>query len=209
MPFSAFKREKKRPLGLGIAFTLWLLLISAGMAALSIYAATPGREGRPPHQWPISSALRRASEASTLVMFVHPKCPCSRSSLSELAILLAHSSAKLHAQIIFLKPSGKSESWTRSDLWRAAEELPGALVVDDVSGQEADLFRVAVSGEIVVYDTKGNLTFYGGITSARGHVGDNAGCDALEAYARTGVSKLDHTPVFGCPLFNRTACQIP
>jgi hypothetical protein len=209
MSFIASKKAKKRSRGLAVAFILWLLLISAGMAALSIYSTTPGREGRPPHRWPSSSSLQRASEASTLVMFVHPKCPCSRSSLSELAILLAHSSGRLHAQIIFLKPSGKNDSWTHSDLWRAAEELPGTLVIDDISGQEADLFRAAVSGEIVVYDAEGNLSFYGGITSARGHVGDNAGCEALEAYARGGVTKLDHTAVFGCPLFNQAVFRIP
>ena len=194
--------RKKRPGALAIIFILWLSLTFAGMVGLSLYSTAPGKEGNPPNRWPASSSLRPAPGASTLVMFVHPKCPCSRASISELAVLLAHSAGHLHAQVIFLKPPGKEDSWTHTDLWRAASKLPGTVVISDLGGREAALFRAAVSGETVVYDAAGNLRFHGGITGARGHAGDNAGCSAVESYANTGAAPLAQTPVFGCPLFN-------
>ena len=129
-------------------------------------------------------------------MFVHPKCPCSRASISELAVLLAHAAGKLHAHVIFLEPQGKEDSWTHTDLWRAASELPGTVVISDLGGREADLFRAAISGETVVHDAAGDLRFHGGITGARGHAGDNAGCSAVESYASTGAAPLAQTPVF-------------
>ena len=92
------------------------------------------------------------------LMFVHPKCPCSRASVSELAVLLAHSAGNLRSQIIFLKPPGKDDSWTHTDLWRDASKLPATVVISDVRGRETSLFRVAVSGETVIYDAAGNLS---------------------------------------------------
>jgi hypothetical protein len=142
-------------------------------------------------------------------MFVHPKCPCSRASISELAVLLAHSAGNLHAQVIFLKPQGKEDAWTHTDLWYAASELPATVVISDLGGREADIFHAAVSGETAVYDAAGNLRFHGGITGARGHVGDNAGCSAVQSYANAGATPLARTPVFGCPLFSKSVAQTP
>jgi hypothetical protein len=117
------KQKEKRTHALAIAFILWLSLACAGIASLWLYSAAPGKDGSPPDRWPLSSSLRRAPEASTLVMFVHPKCPCSRASISELAVLLAHSAGNLHAQVIFLKPQGKEDAWTHTDLWYAASAV--------------------------------------------------------------------------------------
>jgi hypothetical protein len=103
------------------------------------------------------------------------------------------------------KPPGKADSWIHTDLWHAASDLPGTVVISDLGGREADLFRAAISGETVVYDAAGDLRFHGGITGARGHAGDNAGCSAVESYANMGAAPLAQTPVFGCPLFNPTS----
>jgi hypothetical protein len=196
-------------LALPIAFALWLLLACTGMTALWIYSVAPGKSGTPPDRWPESSSLQRAPGASTLVMFVHPNCPCSRASISELAVLLAHSAGQLHAQVIFLKPPGEEDSWTHTDLWRAASQLPGTAVISDAEGREAELFRVTISGETLLYDASGNLRFHGGITGARGHSGENAGCSAVQSYANTGTIPLARTPVFGCPLFDDSTSRIP
>ncbi len=37
----------------------------------------------------------------------------------------------------------------------------------------------STSGQVLLYDPSGRLAFSGGITAARGHVGDNAGSDAI------------------------------
>ena len=201
--------EKAGSLALPIVFILWLSLACAGMAALWLYSITAGKEGAPPDRWPASSRLQRTPGASTLVMFVHQRCPCSQASISELAVLLAHSGGHLHAQVVFLKPSGEKSSWIRSDLWRAASELPGTAISNDLDGRETELFHAAVSGEALVYDASGDLRFHGGVTGARGHIGDNPGCSAVESYANTGIIPLAKAPVFGCPLFSESASRMP
>lgn len=172
------------------------------MAALWLYSSTPGRQGAPPSQWPIASTLNRVSGRLTLVMFLHPKCPCSQASLSELNAILAHSSGRLHADVVFLRPPGEPESWTRTVLWRTAAALPETSLINDPAGREARLFQAFVSGETLVYDSSGKLRFQGGITDGRGHAGDNPGFYSIEAYINTGTISLARTPVFGCPLFN-------
>ena len=99
--------------------------------------------------------------------------------------------------------AGKADSWIHT--WHAASDLPGTAVISDLGGREVDLFRAAISGETVVYDAAGDLRFHGGITGARGHAGDNAGCSAVESYANTGAAPLAQTSVFGCPIFNPTS----
>jgi hypothetical protein len=87
--------------------------------------------------------------------------------------------------------------------------LPETAVVSDLDGRETELFHAAVSGETLVYDASGNLKFHGGITGARGHAGDNAGCSAVEYYANTGTIPLAKTSVFGCPLFSEATSRVP
>jgi hypothetical protein len=146
-------------------------------------------------------------------MAVHPHCPCSRASIGELAILMAHSGGRIAGFVIFVEPPGFGESWTKSDLWSSAGLIPGVIRIID-RGSEANLFRAATSGQTMVYDGRGRLVFRGGITAARGHFGDNAGVDAivalLNAPAFPGLGRrsmaqriayADNTAVYGCPLF--------
>ncbi len=53
----------------------------------------------------------------------------------------------------------------------------------------------------MIYDAAGQLAFEGGITSFRGHSGDNDGRDAIVALLRGQRPQRRATPVFGCALF--------
>jgi hypothetical protein len=203
------QQKRAGPKALPAVFILWLSLVCAGMVALWLYSTTPGKDGEPPARWPTSSSLQRRAEASTLLMFVHPKCPCSRASIAGLAALLAHSGGRLCAKVIFLQPPGETDSWVHTGLWHAASELPGTEIISDPDSRETKLFHAAVSGETLVYDVSGHLRFHGGITVARGHIGDNAGCSAIECYANTGTLPLSRTPAFGCPLFSESTSRVP
>ena len=180
-----------------------MALTFLGLAALMVYSSTPGRQGTPPSQWPSSSSLQLASDRSTLVMFLHPKCPCSQASLGELSAILAHSAGRLRVDVVFLQPAGQPESWTRTALWRSAATLPETSSTNDPAGREAHLFHALVSGETLLYDRSGNLRFRGGITNSRGHAGDNPGSSSIQAYLNTGTVPVAGTPVFGCPLFDK------
>jgi hypothetical protein len=60
----------------------------------------------------------------------------------------------------------------------------------------------------MLYGSEGNLLFSGGITAARGHEGDNAGRSAIISCLTKSEAERNQTPVFGCSLFARDACEI-
>ena len=78
---------------------------------------------------------------------------------------------------------------------------PSVTVVRDDDGREAQRFGAATSGQTFLYDSRGALEFSGGITSARGHAGDNAGRTALISLVDRLETSQRRTQVFGCPLF--------
>jgi hypothetical protein len=201
---------KKSTLILVISTSLaWLVLACAGLGWLLHYENTPGEAAPAPGQWPSQSQLLPSAEHATLVMLVHPHCPCSRASVGELSSIMAHSQGRLTAYVLFLKPEGFSDDWEKTDLWRSAEKIPGVTALVDVNGREAINFQSLTSGQTLLYDRSGRLVFQGGITASRGHSGDNAGRSAIISIVNTGSSDQKTTPVFGCPLLDpQSACRI-
>ena len=187
------------------AVALWLVAVGLGMAALLNYSNTPSHDGLAPAHWPAQSTIPRVAAQATLVMFAHPRCACTRASVGELAVLMAHCQQLVSAHVVFFRPRGSAGDWAHSDLWRAAEVIPGVTVQADEDGQEARLFHADTSGHTVLYDAQGHLVFNGGITIARGHSGDNAGRDAIMAFLQTKATDHAQTPVFGCPILDSTS----
>jgi hypothetical protein len=188
---------------------VWASLVATGLWFLLGYENAPGEAGKPPNEWPSISRIQLGRSEPTLVMLAHPRCPCTRASIGELAKIMAHSQGRLRAHVLFIKPDGFPDEWERASLWQSASEIPGVNVVSDPDGIEARLFQAVTSGQTVLYNTEGRLVFSGGITSARGHHGDNAGESAIIAIVTAAVPARTETSVFGCPLFNPTSeCQV-
>lgn len=186
--------------------SLWLVAVVGGSAALVIYSYTPGAgEASAPASWPAASTIVRDADRPTLVMFAHPKCPCTRASIGELATLMTHQQGRLDARVIFFQPDEASADWSQTDLWRSAAAIPGVTVTVDRDGREARRFHGTTSGHTVLYDPAGHLLFSGGITEARGHAGDNAGRDAIAHILSRGPIPGAHTPTYGCPIRKKTA----
>jgi hypothetical protein len=181
---------------------LWSVLAGSGMIVLWRYSLTPGLPASPPLAWPAETTLEPPGGHPTLLVFAHPHCPCSRATIGELARLMTQAQGRVTAQVLFLRPSGVGEDWARSDLWRDAERIPGVAVRSDDGGVEAERFGAATSGQAMLFDGDGRLRFSGGITSARGHSGDNDGRTALTEILLDDAPDQPGTPVFGCPLFD-------
>ncbi|HEX8846493.1 MAG TPA: hypothetical protein VF791_17730 [Pyrinomonadaceae bacterium] len=193
-----------------LSVTLWLLIVVGGLSALWGYEGTPGVAAKPPSTWPADSQLQRAADGDTLIMLVHPHCPCSRASIGELAAIMAHCQGRLKAYVLFLKPTGFSDDWEKTDLWRSAASIPGVQTFVDNGGAEARRFHAATSGQTILYGADGRLLFSGGITAARGHSGDNAGRNAIVSLVNAGSAESADTAVFGCPLFDpNSECRKP
>lgn len=188
-----------------LSVIVWLAAVIIGMSLVLNYQNTPGLSDRPPSEWPASSNVTRTAGMPTLVMMVHPHCPCSRASIGELAILMSEVHGLVDVNVVFVKPKDLPAGWEVTDLWRSAAMIPGVKVTEDHSGIEARLFSSQTSGQVMLYDPHTRLVFSGGITAARGHSGDNNGRSAIASLLTDGKSELSNTPVFGCPLFARAS----
>ncbi len=183
-----------------IASSVWLVMVLIGMSLLLSYSQTAGIAGNPPTQWPSASQIPQTGGLPSLVMFLHPHCPCSSASIGELEKLMARCQGQLSAHVLFVKPAGMTEEWAHTSLWHTAAAIPGVSVRYDHDGVEALRFEALTSGLSLLYAPDGALLFHGGITLARGHAGDNVGRSAVEDLLKHELSPPAQTPVFGCVL---------
>jgi hypothetical protein len=195
----AFLRRPGWPV---VCAALWLASVVAGFAGLAAYDNRPGTAATPPGQWPAETALARDPDGPTLVMLTHPRCTCSRASVAELAEIVARARHRPRVYVVFIRPGAFGDGWEKTDLWQNAARIPGAVVVRDDDGVEANRFGAATSGQTMLYDAHGLLLFSGGITGSRGHAGDNPGRAAVLSLLNRAVGRGPATPVFGCPLFS-------
>jgi hypothetical protein len=185
---------------------VWLVAVLGLFSALLFHSVSPGSKGIVPVRWPAGSALSFDASRLNLILFAHPRCPCTQATLGELEILMADCEGKFSAQVWFIRPPGTSDDWTDTALWHRASSIPGVKVGCDENWGEARRFGAQTSGLTLLYDRDGKLLFHGGITGARGHSGDNAGRSAVAALSERRVATEVQTPVFGCPLF-APSCQ--
>ena len=195
--------QDKTILAVGIA---WLAVVIGGLGWMSNYANSPGGSAVVPENFPASTHVQREPGWFTLVMSVHPRCPCSRASIGELDKIMTRSQGRVRTQVLCFKPEGEADDWAKTDLWRSAAAIPGVRVLADEGGREAARFGAETSGQAALFDTDGRLLFYGGITSVRGHAGDNAGSDAVIAAVNGATARLG-TRVFGCPIQGGSGMQ--
>ncbi len=187
---------------LTILGSLWILAIIVGTFVLMKYEYTPGIANIPGSQWPSDCQIPLSKDRPTLVMFAHPRCPCTRASIAELALLIAHCKIPPKAYVFFISPRSMPFEWEKTDLWRSAQNIAGVTVVSDINGIEARRFNSLTSGQTMIYNEKGKLVFSGGITGGRGQEGDNHGFNLAILALQAHSLKNQTTLVFGCPLIS-------
>jgi len=191
--------------GLTATIGVWLLAVVAGLAGLAHYAATPGRTPDLRPAWPTGIDLERSSTGSTLVLFLHPRCPCSVATLAQLSRLVPRIRGPLRMIAAVGLPEKAADDWVAGALWEQAGAIRDLRRVRDRGGRLATRFGATTSGHCLLYDRAGRLQFSGGITPARAHEGDNYGQEALLAALNgTGPGRLA-TEVYGCPLVRTDA----
>lgn len=196
-----------RPIYWIAGIALWLGLTTWGLAMLNRYSFQPGTSGKPAaRDWPAHAAIPLPPDAFTLVVALHPECPCSLATAEEVDTILARTSERLQVIALFVGARSDHTSIESSRLWRRMQRIPGVVLRHDHDGEEARAFDFRTSGETRLYTAKGTLEFRGGITAARGHPGDNPGRATILAAVneRMESSPVTFSPVFGCSLFART-----
>src|SRR5256885_6995371 len=74
-----------------VLFGIWIFALSAGWCWMTKFqfASETVRDDSLAPKWPAGSKLGSVPNRPTLVLFLHPRCPCSRASLAELEQLFA------------------------------------------------------------------------------------------------------------------------
>jgi hypothetical protein len=194
------KHRFRGPAALAAMLAIWTPAVGFGIHKLMQYAYTPGRPAVAAPVWPANPWIALAPNRPTLLVFAHPRCPCSRATVGELARIVALHKDGVSVAIFFYAPSTETPGWARTDLWRDASAIPGVRAIQDRDGAAARVFGAFTSGETLLFDKDGRLAFHGGITPARGHAGDSSGRDAILSLLAGKPAATNSSPVFGCSI---------
>jgi hypothetical protein len=178
----------------------WAGALATGLFILWSYDGTAAPAGGPPVRWPLGSVISQPDARPALLLFAHPQCPCTRASLDELISVMTRTRGLASVYVVFSTPADASETWTHSASWNYAASIPDVRIVLDKDAREARRFGVLASGHVLLYGSGGELLFTGGITPARGRVGDNAGRDAITTLLAGQRAPRSRTSIFGCLL---------
>src|SRR2546426_7595534 len=96
-----------------------VMAAAVGFARLWKYENTAGVAAQAPSLWPGSTLVDCHSGLSTVVMLIHPRCPCSKASVEELGRIMAHCHGELTATVLMIRPEGAPKGWEQTDLWRS------------------------------------------------------------------------------------------
>jgi hypothetical protein len=181
----------------------WLVLLAAVWSYLTLHEFSTADDAPPAMvtRWPSESRIVREAGRPTLLLFLHPKCPCSRATLRELErvfVNVPNNATELF--VVATLPADASDEWRDTATVRAAQQLPHAALFMDRRGVEAARFGAAVSGQLMLFDAAGRREFAGGVTPSRGHEGANPGADGLAALLRNETKEHYDYPAFGCRL---------
>jgi hypothetical protein len=188
-------------------YVLWLSGIGTGIVMVLDYENASGSSNTAPTRWISGTSIPLDPTRDTLIMFAHPRCPCTRASVEELNRLLAQSNGGIAAHVLFFRPPNYPADWSHTELRRTVESIPGVTVQDDVNDALARKFGAETSGYVLLYNPQGQLLFRGGITGSRGHAGDNVGERAIISLALGKGTVITQTPVYGCSLLIESNSQ--
>ena len=184
----------------GLLIGSWFCGVMSGFGSLLYYNTTPDASADPPTQYSDQLASAVDREQSRLLLFAHPRCPCTRATLNTLAEIIADSPVHPNVEVIFTIPKSADSEWTKSDIVRQAEGMTGVHVVADTDGKLAEHFGVKTSGHVLLYDREHRLQFSGGITPGRGHSGWSLGSRAVCSALQNEPLATRSTAVYGCKL---------
>lgn len=197
---AALRVGEPRPAPGKALFLLWTLLLAAGAGALSLYEFKGTVPASLADRWPENPVIQFDSERPTLLMFLHPRCPCSAASIAQLDRVLSRYPGRFRACVLIARPSGVPEDWEEGANLGAARRLPDNTLLLDPEGALAQRFGALNSGTVQAFDREGNRLFSGGITASRGHEGESLGSLSLLDIGAGKAPCVAAMPVFGCPL---------
>lgn len=193
---------------IGALIAGWVGLMGGAFFFLVRHEQTPGAAtASVATNLPAELKLSFAPDRTVLLMFVHPRCPCSRASLGELEEMMSHAPGSSEVCMVFYKPAGEPDDWVKTGLYKEAQRVGWQTRVDP-GGALAARFGATTSGHVLIYDAKGRLSFSGGITASRGHWGDSESEATALKVLQNELPGMSTRPVYGCPLQSPAASRV-
>ncbi len=184
-----------------VAFALWIAAIVVGINWLMAYSFDGASVELPRHA-PVE-AQRMLRDEPTLVVFLHPKCPCSLATVENLKRLVSRLDRPPVVYAIYYWPADCDATWvTEGHLFKTFCKFPGVHQELDRDGKLAARWGAQKSGHVIVLLPEGRIGFSGGITDQRGHEGDSVGMLAVQALLLNQSPPVRTAPVFGCKFFS-------
>jgi hypothetical protein len=178
----------------------WAGLLAAGFGILMRYesaAAPAGSTGE-------INATFNGRKGLSIVVGLHPHCPCSKATVAELNKILGRAPNRAEFVVYAFKPKDEPDNWIESSTIETLKKLGGRIEVDE-DGAKARELGLKTSGQVQLFSASGELLYNGGITAGRGHQGDNAGAKTMVDLLQKGGSDRKSAPVFGCPIFETSS----
>lgn len=190
---------------LAAALIVWGVIAVGGWYGISAYSFTadPDAVTGAPTRWPADSIIAKTDNRPTLVLFLHPQCPCSRATVAELERLgtLVPVQQLPNICVVATAPRSVGNLWWSTALLSRAGRLPNAHILRDPGGVEAALFDARISGTVLLFNVEGDRLYAGGVTLARGHDGHNAGLQAVADLLIDDSAQRPAIPPFGCDVY--------
>ncbi len=162
---------------------------------------SPGKGGASPNRFPSVNRVALNNNKPTVLVFVHPLCPCTPATISQLETI----TTAAHITVI---QSGPAVGLNKPDTsHRSTQDHRLGRQMSDASGELSRAFGAMTSGHVVAYSPEGELLFSGGVTPGRAMTGPSKGLtelrEALQSHRRVSTS----TDVFGCSIFGSACCD--
>src|SRR5262245_46679506 len=104
---------------LAAAALVWIAAIGLGLRYLVNYSVQPGIPAAAPDEWPAESLIPAPQGQHVLVMTLHPHCPCSRASVTELNNLMAMLRPDhVKGYVLVVKPKEFADDWIQTESYR-------------------------------------------------------------------------------------------
>jgi hypothetical protein len=191
---------RARTVAIAGVVTLWSVLLFGGLALFSIDQSRQGTRGTIPARWPGASRIHRAAGQPTLLVFLHPNCPCSIATVHSLQRSLRALRPEARPKTVFVVRPAVRDDWRARQLLATAAETPNGSFFQDDGEKEIARFGADVSGHLLLYGPAGALLFDGGVTPERGQEAESMASDRFQQVL-TGMPRSPvRTAVFGCGL---------
>lgn len=183
-----------------ISLSAWLIACAAVLGILISYANAGGDQGGLPAGWTPAPELDAPDDRAMLLVFAHPKCPCTRATMSAIERLQRDVPGTFATRVVFYEPADANGSWRETDLWARAGKLVDAKAIADPQGLLTANAGAVVSGCVALFDVHGVLRFWGGLTPSRGHEGESLGMSTIRSILNGDETKHARASVFGCDI---------